>query len=294
MSKLIVEETYNAPITKIWQALTDKAQMKKWYFDLAEFKAEVGFEFSFEGQGRTGKKYKHLCKITEVIPYKKLQYSWTYEHIEGYTLVTFELFEEGEQTRLKLTHSGLDSFPSGNPDFALESFQGGWTVLATIYLQKHVAMETNNFAKAEMMIRQPIEKVFEAFVNPEITSKFWFTKGSQQLVQGASLTWTWEMYSLTVPVTVKELIPNEKITIIWGSGEQTSTAEWQFKSLGTSKTFVEILNFNFKGSGDALVSQIRDSTGGFTIVLAGLKAYLEHGIELNLVGDKFPKELWDN
>jgi uncharacterized protein YndB with AHSA1/START domain len=31
-------------------------------------------------------------------------------------------------------------------------------------------------AKAEMLIRKPVEEVFEAFVNPAVTTKFWFTK----------------------------------------------------------------------------------------------------------------------
>jgi uncharacterized protein YndB with AHSA1/START domain len=35
--------------------------------------------------------------------------------------------------------------------------------------------------KAEMLIRKPVAEVFEAFINPEITSKFWFTSGSGRL-----------------------------------------------------------------------------------------------------------------
>ena len=34
-----------------------------------------------------------------------------------------------------------------------------------------------------------------------------------------------------------------------------------------------------------------DSTGGFTWVLAGLKALLEHNLELNAIVDAFPKGL---
>jgi len=152
-------------------------------------------------------------------------------------------------------------------------------------------MDTNNFAKADMMIRKPIDEVFEAFINPEITSKFWFTKGSARLTEGAGINWMWEMYNLTVPVKVKKIESNKSIIIEWGEGKQQSTVEWVFKTLGPSKTFLTITNDNFQGSEEELISQIRDSTGGFTIVLAGLKAWLEHGIELRLVEDKFPKEL---
>ena len=122
----VIERIYNAPIEKVWKALTDKDQMKQWYFDLDSFKPEVGFEFQFEG-GSESKRYLHICKITEVIPGKKLSYSWRYDGYEGNSYVTFELFAEGDKTRLQLRHEGLDTFPMNNPDFAKQSFAGGWT-----------------------------------------------------------------------------------------------------------------------------------------------------------------------
>ena len=102
------------------------------------------------------------------------------------------------------------------------------------------------------------------------------------------------MYQLTVPVSVKTIEPNKRIFIEWGEGEHKSTAEWTLKALAPAKTFVKIINADLQGIGEELVNKRIDSTGGFTMVLAGLKAWLEHGIELNLVGDKFPKELMDN
>jgi uncharacterized protein YndB with AHSA1/START domain len=124
----VIERTMNAPTEKVWQAITDKNQMKQWYFDLAEFKPEVGFEFSFLG-GSEEQKYLHLCKITEVVPGKKLQYSWRYDQYPGNSFVTFELFPEGNGTRLKLTHEGLETFPTDNKDFARSSFEAGWTYI---------------------------------------------------------------------------------------------------------------------------------------------------------------------
>lgn len=121
----VIERTFNAPVEKVWKAITDKEQMKHWYFHLAAFKPEVGFEFQFEG-GTEHNKYLHLCKITEVVPGKKLTHSWRYDGYEGNSFVTFELFPEGEKTRLKLTHAGLDTFPA-NADFAKENFAAGWT-----------------------------------------------------------------------------------------------------------------------------------------------------------------------
>ena len=54
-------------------------------------------------------------------------------------------------------------------------------------------------------------------------------------------------------------------------------------------TFVSITESGFSGSGDELVRQVADSTQGFTLVLAGLKALLEHDVVLNLVADRYPK-----
>ncbi|WP_109301261.1 SRPBCC domain-containing protein [Aquimarina sp. AU474] len=134
MKAVIVEEVFNATAKTIWKALTNTDEMKKWYFDLPKFEPIVGFEFTFTGQGNTGEKYIHLCKVTEVIPNQRLQYSWEYEHLDGYSLVTFDLIEEGTKTRLKLTHSGLDSFPQDHNDFTIQSFTNGWTTLVTKFL----------------------------------------------------------------------------------------------------------------------------------------------------------------
>jgi|SRR5688572_11472380 len=122
---IVIERTFNAPAEKVWQAISDNSQMKQWYFDLEDFKPEVGFEFQFEG-GDDKNTYVHLCKVTEVIPGKKLTYSWRYEGHEGNSFVTFELFPEGEKTRLKLTHEGLETFPSDTNAFAKENFVAGW------------------------------------------------------------------------------------------------------------------------------------------------------------------------
>lgn len=132
--------------------------------------------------------------------------------------------------------------------------------------------------------------VFEAFINPEITIKFWFTKSSGRLEEGKQTEWSWEMYSHTISVMTKRIERNKKIEIEWGNYEDKTTVEWTFSDLGETGTFVSIVNGGFMGNTDKLISQIRDSTEGFATVLAGLKAYLEHGIELNLVLDRFPKE----
>lgn len=135
-----IERTFNAPVEKVWKAITDKNEMKKWYFDLKEFKPEVGFEFEFTGQTKTGEKKYHVCMITDVIKNKKLRHSWGYVGHEGVSFVTFELFDEGDKTRLKLTHEGLETFPiTPNNDFAKENFATGWTHIIGKSLQEYLS-----------------------------------------------------------------------------------------------------------------------------------------------------------
>ncbi|MBO9152074.1 SRPBCC domain-containing protein [Chitinophaga sp. GCM10012297] len=135
---LVVERTYNAPPSRVWEAITDRDKMKEWYFNLSDFRAEVGFEFSFPGQGHDGKKFIHLCRVTEVIPGKKLSHTWKYENLPGESVLTWELFPEGDGTRVKLTHAGLETFPQNDPNFSRASFTGGWNDLLGKYLKEFV------------------------------------------------------------------------------------------------------------------------------------------------------------
>jgi uncharacterized protein YndB with AHSA1/START domain len=131
---LIIERTFNAPVETVWKAISDKNQMKEWYFELEGFKPEVGFEFRFLVE-HEGTEYDHRCRVTEVIPGKKLAYTWRYEGHEGDSLVTFELFAEGGKTRLRLTHEGLDTSPK-TPAYARANFMQGWTSLIGAELKK--------------------------------------------------------------------------------------------------------------------------------------------------------------
>lgn len=146
-------------------------------------------------------------------------------------------------------------------------------------------------AKAEMLIRKPVAEVFEAFVDPAITSKFWFTKSSGRLKAGKQIQWDWEMYDFSVQVSVKAIEQDKRILIEWTGYDTPTTVEWIFTPRADNTTFVSVTNTGFSGDGDEVTKQAISSTEGFTLVLAGLKALLEHNIVLNLVSDRFPDGL---
>ena len=145
-------------------------------------------------------------------------------------------------------------------------------------------------ARTGMLIRKPVRDVFRAFIDPKVTTRFWFTKSSGPLEAGGRVQWDGEMYGVSVPVIVRAIEPDRRILIEWGGEDGRSTVEWRFRTI-EGGTFVDITNSGFEGSGDEQVKQATDSTQGFTFVLAGLKALLEHDVELNLVPDRFPKGL---
>lgn len=144
-------------------------------------------------------------------------------------------------------------------------------------------------AKAQMLIRKPVAEVFEALVNPEITTRFWFTKSSGRVIAGQKLRWDWEMYGVGTNVDVKDVEENKRILIEWNGPENPSSVEWTFEPQGADRTFVVVKNFGFRGDADKIVEEALDSTGGFSFLLAALKAFLEHGIELKVVEDHAPE-----
>ncbi len=143
--------------------------------------------------------------------------------------------------------------------------------------------------ETQMLIRKPVSEVFQAFIDPTITSNFWFTKSSGPLEVGKSVKWEWEMYGVSTNVLTREIIPNKLISMEWG--DPATTVDFEFTELTDGTTYVVIKNYGFQEKGDKLLEAIKDNTAGFTTVLDGLKAYLEHNVLLNLIGDKYPKEI---
>lgn len=152
-----------------------------------------------------------------------------------------------------------------------------------------MAESTVHSVTNQMLIRKPVAEVFKAISDPEITSKFWFSRGTASLQKGQEVTWYWDMYGVSANVKVKEIVPNEKILIEWG--DPANSVEFTFIPISEDKTYVMVKNFDFQEDGDQLIEQLKDSMGGFTFLLASMKAWLEHGIQLNLVADKYPPEV---
>jgi uncharacterized protein YndB with AHSA1/START domain len=205
------------------------------------------------------------------------------------------LFPEGEYLAdlLSALHL-LGSTPSCRIDQVEHLYVCHFTAGAPLTKEDGAMNQDTVQSKAEMLIHKPVAEVFEAFINPDITSKFWFTKGSGRLEAGKQVQWDWEMYDMSIPVTVHAIESDKRIRIEWPGYGTPTLVEWVFAPQQDGTTFVSITESGFTGTDDELLKQVVGSTEGFTLVLAGLKALLEHNIKLNLVADRFPNGLTEH
>jgi uncharacterized protein YndB with AHSA1/START domain len=136
---IVIERVYHAPVKVVWEAITELEKMKVWYFPmLTEFKPEIGFETVFDVE-ENGKNYPHIWKVTEVVPGRKISYEWKFGGYPGNTVVSFELFPEGDSTKVVLTHLGIETFRGDlYPELASPMWEEGWTNFIGVRLKKYV------------------------------------------------------------------------------------------------------------------------------------------------------------
>lgn len=289
---LVVERFLNAPVEKVWQALTGVEEMRRWFFELKEFKAVAGyaFEFTVEHEGFT---YNHHCKVTEVIPQKRLAYTWRYAGHEGDSLVTYELFADGSQTRLKLTHEGLESFPK-TPPFARKNFLGGWTFLSGA-LKDYVESDT---AGRDIVVSRifdaPRELIWEAMTNPQHVVHWWGPRGFTDTVEEMDVrpggVWKHVMHgpdgaNYPNESIFKEVVKPERLVFTHGGKREggpgvSFVATWTFATVAEGKTQVTIrMVFPSAANRDLVVKEFGAIEGGKQ-TLERLGEYLEPPLAL--------------
>jgi len=144
-----------------------------------------------------------------------------------------------------------------------------------------------------MLIRRPAHEVFEAIADPSVTTKLWYTKSTGRMTEGADLVWEWEMYGVSSNVTVKTVQDDRRIAFTWSGyvPENPTTVVFDFTAREDGTTYVEVTESGFTGDSDTVAGYASDSSQGFSFLLASLKAWLEHGVLLNLVSDAHPDNL---
>ena len=122
---LVVERVFDAPVERVWDALTNKEEIDQWFMAIDDFKPREDYEFTLVAE-HENKRHIHLCRVTEVVERERLSYSFRFKGTSGVTYVTWELFREGSRTRLRLTHRGLETIAHAGPDYSRQNFAEGW------------------------------------------------------------------------------------------------------------------------------------------------------------------------
>jgi uncharacterized protein YndB with AHSA1/START domain len=305
------ERVLDHPVKQVWEAITQPKKLALW---LGE--AEVDLKVD----GEVHIRFQDMHIVGQVLQFKNeslLEYTWTSQSFPGeISIVRFELFPEGDSkcklvfserlvpsTYLKGAGSGwhyiLDTLsmvldnveiPVWSDDMRVDIFEQLGPGYNKILEENGVNKAEQPAAKAEMLIRKPVQEVYEAMVNPAITSKFWYTKGSARLDSGKDVRWEWEMYGASVELCAHDIQKNKFIAFNWPSqGGIHTLVEMSFKAQDDKSTFVSISEKGWDAADKNLSTYLVGQTEGWTMVLAGLKALLEFDIALPLVADRFPK-----
>lgn len=225
---------------------------------------------------------EHFGTYLEIDRPQRLVFTFAVSQDEEPSRVEVKIIPDGNACTLELLHN-MDAKWADYVDRT----QDGWNMVLDGLDREIMENQKGIVVEAQMLIRRPIAEVFDAFIDPTKTTKFWFTRSSGPLEVGAEIEWTWEMYDVSTQAHVLAIEPNKRIHIEWDN--PPCPVEWEFQPYSDDSTLVKISNWGFQGSQEEIVAQAIDSKGGFSFVLAGAKAWLEHGIELNLVGDHHPE-----
>jgi uncharacterized protein YndB with AHSA1/START domain len=282
----VIERTFDAPAPLVWRALTTPEDMSRWYFDMQGFRPEAGCDFRFVVE-HAGNVHDHRCRITELVPKKKIAYTWRYEGREGLSLVTFELFAEGKKTRLKLTHAGLESFGKA-PEVARKNFVRGWTWLVGTGLKDFVE-NVDREIFISRTVEAPRELVWEAMTNPKHVVHWWGPRGFLTTVETMDVR-PGGVWKLTMHGPDGVNYPNQSVfkkvekpeCIVFAHGGRREKgpganfiATWSFDQVSPDKTKVSIrMVFKSTAARDMVVREFGAIEGGKQ-TLARLEEFLK-------------------
>ncbi|HVI48631.1 MAG TPA: SRPBCC domain-containing protein [Chitinophaga sp.] len=306
---IIFERSLSHAPKAVWEAITAPGKIAEW-LGPAQIDLRVNGNIAVQMQD-----IEVVGRITQLKEEQLLEYTWTSPAFPNLVnALRWELQAEGPDKcklifRERLVpvayltptapgwHSILDALTAlldGKriPSWSNEDWQEASNEGAVKYEEILKRLKLQNDAapvvKAEMLIRKPVQDVYEAMIDPSVTANFWYSKGKGRLETGKVSEWIWERYNANVQVSPHRMETGSLVAFTWNNGDISTTVEWVFKPLSDDTTFLSITEQGWSKDMPNLLQTLVGQTEGWTIVLAGLKAYLEHGVRLNLVDDRFP------
>ncbi len=126
--EIVKEKVFKQSIDRVWKAITEAEQISKWFIH-ADFKAEAGYQYTFtatEEHGSTQIK----GRVLEADPYT-LKYTWCTGDAPIETTVTWTLQQQGEDTLLTLTHTGISQYGDSAAE-VFGHFDKGWDACLSV------------------------------------------------------------------------------------------------------------------------------------------------------------------
>ena len=154
-----LERTLNAPVDKVWRYLTEAELRREWFMGGTDARADGEFELLVDHDNLSEDKvaypesyaaFKGSIWTEKVIRFEPpLLLATTFQGGKNGT-VTYELFAEGDRTRLVLTHSGITS-GTGAQDFG-----SGWNSHLTVLQEKLAGRSIKNFWELHARSREAV------------------------------------------------------------------------------------------------------------------------------------------
>lgn len=135
-------------------------------------------------------------------------------------------------------------------------------------------------------VAKPVEQVYEAVADPEQLSRYFTTGGARgRLEAGDTVTWDFHDFPGAFPVQVLQAEAPRRIVLRWAgehlvADDGMSRVQFDFEPVDDgARTKVQISESGWQPS-EAGFQRAFDNCEGWTSMLAALKAWVEHGINL--------------
>ena len=130
-------------------------------------------------------------------------------------------------------------------------------------------------------ILRPVDEVFRALVDPALLARFFISRASAPLQGGTEVEWEFGDVGARVRVSVREVVPNERIVFDWGASRVRTRVTIRVRSDQPRTTVVSINESRFPATREGMLRALGQNAG-WTYFLCCLKAWVQHGINLRL------------
>lgn len=130
----------------------------------------------------------------------------------------------------------------------------------------------------KLKILKPVNEVFEAIVDPNKMSNYWFSSGTGRVQQGKTITWRYDEYNAEGDINVLAVEENKQIVFSWGGNDQETVVTITLKEMDNTSTIIEVNESGLKEDDPEIVNKMIGQKEGWVYMLTCLKGYLENGI----------------